>query len=167
MASRLARVSGQDVTYRPHLTLQGVYDGADLDQVTAAVRGVAVTTAPFTVDVEGVGLLTVTLRPEDALLAPQRRQERAASRASYGRVKEALSAQGMQTYPYTREQWVPHLTLASGTLVAATNWTSSLRHLQPDIPGCILPVADVSVNRREESGLWTLVERCPFASPRQ
>ena len=163
IGEQLARVSGQDVTYRPHLTLQGVYDHADLDQVTGTVREVAATTLPFTVDVAGVGLLTSPSDPRMLFLHLNVVKSEPLVDL-FGRIRDAVSALGVQTYPYTREEWVPHLTVASGRW-SRNELDELLRHLQPDIPGCILPVADVSVNRREESGVWTLVERCPFASP--
>ncbi|MHB1133026.1 MAG: 2'-5' RNA ligase family protein [Chloroflexota bacterium] len=162
IGEQLARVHGQDITYRPHLTLQGIYDQANLDEVASVVRQLAATSKPFTVAVAGVGLLTSPSDPKMLFLHLNVVKSQQLVDL-YAGVKQALEGLGLATYPFTPEQWVPHLTLASG------RWSRSelddlIRELEPGVPGCVLPVAELEVNRREQGGNWTLVERCPFDS---
>ena len=161
IGEQLARVRGSDPSHRPHLTLQGIYDGADLAVVSSCVQAVAAATRSFAVQISGVGILASPADPNLQFLHFNV-EKSAALLDLYSRVKQSLEALGLRTYPYSPEDWVPHLTLASG------HWSRRelqdlLRHLDPEMPGCILPVVELDVNHRTGTGAWHQVTSCPLA----
>jgi 2'-5' RNA ligase len=159
---QLARAHRSDASHSPHLTLQGIYDGADLAVVCSCVEKVAAATRPFAVRISGVGILSSPADPNLQFL--HLNVEKSPSLLDlYTRLKQSLEALGLRTYPYSPEDWVPHLTLASGHW-SQREMREMLGELDHEMPGCILPVAEADVNHRAAIGDWHLVKRCPFAS---
>ena len=142
------------------MTLQGIYDSAELRPITEAVCRVAEATRPFVVPISGIGILASPATP-DLLYLHLSVEKTAALVDLYTRVKRSLAELGLRTYPYSPEEWVPHLTLATGYW-SRRELQELLRELEPDVPGCILPVAELDVNHRTATGEWHPVARCPF-----
>jgi 2'-5' RNA ligase len=163
VGEQLGRVQPREMVYRPHLTLQGVYGDVDVAVVDALVREVASTTRPFTVEICGIGVLASPVDPELLFLHLNVNKSEPLL-ALYGRIKGRLDAHGFRTYKYSPEEWVPHLTLTSGRW-SRRELDTLLRELDPDTPGCLLPVAEIDVNCRDREGQWQLVNRHPFAAP--
>jgi 2'-5' RNA ligase len=154
---RLARVQGGDDEQEPHITLQGIYDGADLAPVGNCVAAVAGRTRPFCVTITGLGLLP---SPADFnLLHLHLHVEKSPEIvALYAGLKQELDALGLRTYPYSPREWVPHLTLASGRWSRA-DLAELLREIGPKLPVCILPVDEITLNRLHPRLGWQSVER--------
>lgn len=163
VGEQLARLHSQDISHRPHLTLQGIYGDADVALINSLVHGVAAATRPFTVEVFGIGVLVSPVDPQ-LLFLHLNVQKSEPLVELYARLKQDLDAHGLRTYSYSPEEWVPHLTLASGRW-SGEELKDLLRELNLETPDCILPVAEVDVNCRGEDGNWHSVDRHPFAPP--
>ncbi|MDA8218197.1 MAG: 2'-5' RNA ligase family protein, partial [Dehalococcoidales bacterium] len=111
--ARLAHVMGEGSFSQPHITLQGIYNNADLSSVQDSVADVADHSLPFSVNIMGVGLLVSPTDPN--LLFLHLHVEKSATLVDlYARLKANLDSVGVRTYPFSPPEWVPHLTLASG-----------------------------------------------------
>jgi hypothetical protein len=113
---------------------------------------VANATRPFAVEVAGIGILASPSDP-DLLFLHLNVAKTPPLLDLYARLKSSLDALGLRTYPFSPEEWVPHLTLASGHW-SRRDLRELLRELDPEIPGCILPVAEMDVNHRALNGEW-------------
>jgi 2'-5' RNA ligase len=154
---RLAKVQGSNEEQEPHITLQGIYDGADLAPVGIRVAAVAARTRPFCVTITGLGLLPSPAEPK--LLHLHLHVEKSPEIvALYSHLKQELDALGLRTYPYSPREWVPHLTLASGHW-SRTELAELLREIGPKLPVCILPVGEITLNRLHPREGWQSVER--------
>lgn len=154
---RLARVQGEDEEPEPHITLQGVYDEAEMELVTRRVAEVAAGTHPFTVNVTGLGLLASPGDPD--LLHLHLHVEKSPELLDlYSRLKHSLCDLGLRTYTYTPDEWVPHLTLASGHWSRA-DLIELLQEVGTRLPICILPVDQIRLNRLDPQNGWRCVER--------
>ncbi len=162
--ARLARVHPEAADQEPHITLQGVYNQADLELLKECVGRVAAQTSPFCVNVTGVGLLSSPSNPE-MLFLHLHVEKSPELVALYAALKRELQALGLQTYRYSPEEWIPHLTLAYGRWSRA-DLHGLLRELGPRLPVCILPADELRLNRLRETGDWQLVARFPFGEVR-
>jgi len=164
ITERLARVQGGLATPQPHITIQGVYDNADLAPIKERVAWVAATTAPFCVNVTGIGLLTSPSDP--SLLYLHLHVEKSEELLDlYAHLKGELDALGLHTYAYSPEDWVPHLTLASGRW-SRRELMELLQELEPELPVCVLPADEVQLNRLNGEKDWRCVARFPLTGVR-
>lgn len=160
ISGRLAHTQGAREQREPHITLQGIYDEADLSRVSQRVAAVAARTRPFAVNLTGLGLLPSPTDP--SLLYLHLHVEKSPEiLALYALLKRSLEALDLRVYPYTPEDWVPHLTLASG------RWTREdlremLREIGPTLPVCVLTVDELRLNRLDAKLGWQLVRRFPL-----
>ncbi|MHB1005584.1 MAG: 2'-5' RNA ligase family protein [Chloroflexota bacterium] len=162
--TRLARVACAGELTQPHITLQGIYGDADLALVHNRVAKVATTTPPFRVTITGLGLLASPGDPERLHLHLHvERSSRIV--ALYAKLKQELDSLGLRTYPYSPEEWVPHLTLASGRW-SRQELIELLREVGPTLPVCILPIDEFHLNRLDPDYGWERLERFPLALPR-
>lgn len=157
---RLARVHPEASDQEPHITLQGIYGNADLELVSASVARVAGATRPFAVCVTGVGILASPSNPEMLYLHLHVEKSRELV-GLYTALKHTLDALGLRTYPYSPEEWIPHLTLAFGRW-SRRELHDLLREIGPRLPVCILPADELQLNRLGVEGRWQIIERFPF-----
>lgn len=149
---RLAKALGSREEQKPHITLQGIYDDADLAKVSARVASVAARARPFCVNITGLGLLPSTTDP--SLLHLHLHVEKSAEIVDlYAQLKANLDAAGLRTYPFSPEEWVPHLTLASGRW-SREELLDVLREVGPNLPVCIMPADEIRLNRLHPQQGW-------------
>jgi 2'-5' RNA ligase len=158
---RLARHQNEDAVPEPHITLQGIYQCVLVEDIYDRVARVAAETHPFAVTVEGLGLLVSPNDPD--LLHLHLHVEKSPELVNlYSRMKEELDELGLRTYPFSSEEWVPHLTLASGKW-SRRDLRSLLLEVGPTLPVCVMPIDHIELNRLRADGEWRSVQRFDFA----
>lgn len=149
---RLARLQGEEQTAEPHITLQGIYGEVEMDPVVARVASVAARTRPFQVNVNGLGLLPSPADPD--LLFLHLHVERSPELITlYADLKAELDGLGLRTYPYGPNDWVPHLTLASGRW-SRREVSDLLREVGPHLTTCQLRADAIHLNQLGPTGEW-------------
>lgn len=156
---KLSRLSGGGC-FPPHLTLQAVFNEALEPSVAAAVKKTAEQTPPFQAQIDGLGILPAAYDPEVKFVY-LRVAKSDHLIALYLLVKTQLENAGAETYPYRPDEWIPHITVASGrwSWRQAEELIAELSHTDLD---CRFPVRTLRLNRAEPDGRWTTVMEVPL-----
>lgn len=156
---KLSRLSGGGC-FPPHLTLQAVFNQAPERSVAAAVKKTAEQTPPFQAQIDGLGILPAAYDPEVKFVYLRVAKSEPLI-ALYLQTKRELERAGAETYPYRPDEWIPHITVASGrwSWRQAEELIAELSHTDLS---CRFPVRVLRLNRVEPDGHWTTVLEVPL-----
>lgn len=155
--ARLARIQNSVAKHKPHITIQGIYEQERVEEIARHVSRLAEETPPFCVNVGGLGLLESPGDP--GLLHLHLHVERSPELVDlYARLKADLEGLGVRTYPFSPDEWVPHLTLASGRW-SRRDLLDLLEETGPNLPDCVMPLDQLELNRLTEDGTWQTIGR--------
>jgi 2'-5' RNA ligase len=159
----LARELGRDIKFHPHITLQVVYNEIDTTALEKAIGALCARLAPFELEVGGAGFLPSSSNPSRLHLLLK--VDKTPTLANlYTALRECLISIGAETYPYTVEEWVPHLTLTYGEFPHGIRPYLAAQ-LEAAFASCSFVARGLTLNRLEAPDKWTTIRNCKFLSP--
>lgn len=149
--------------FPPHLTLQAIFNPLPETKVIDAVQRVARQTTAFEIQIDGLDILPAPFDPaiKYVYLTVAKSQQLA---GLYRHLKDSLLDIGVQTYPYEPDDWIPHVTVASG------RWSDAqarelVASVSPPKRDCFFLARALEVHRAQADGTWVDVAEVPLGRP--
>jgi 2'-5' RNA ligase len=152
---------------QPHFTLQTVYNEIDETKAARVLLEVAQSIDAIEAVARGFGLLG---GPQDPSLKYiyVRVAKTAALAELYRQIKNAYLGIGALTNPYDAQEWIPHLSVASG------RWTIDQAHglirrleteFGPSMLPCTFLVRELQLHRMANDGTWSKIGEVMLRNP--
>lgn len=159
----LAEATGEMPRFLPHVTLQQVYDETDPDVVASSLYNIAQRIEPFNLQVSGLGVLSTPGERELWHLHLHVRKCEEILQV-YELITSDLQERGLRTYPYTQDNWIPHLTLASGCF-SKKKIKGLIKKIEEVPTSLSLVVENIDLHGlREDGRRWSLLRRIPLGN---